>query len=302
MKEGHGGCGDQHCWMPESILVPNGGETVDIAPTLVDNNDPYGCLRTRQDSLRIIFSKDSYPPVWDQRRIIEDAIIQAAAETNNPLIRSNTEYVRGGKPHHVSILGCKFSVAYRPGKKQKDAHLADGKAEPQNLGKKNGNSCDGRKKSRRTLTSKLPPEQICRFHIRLALYPGEFWCIEPWTGNRRHRNHPRLGWDGMRRPVDSLNLYEHCKSNYEYCCALAEKVDGVEAVIRKSIADLITKVKAMEVAQTSKLNDLDAPIASSDLSVDRREKCVHETHPSEPNQKRIKGAKQRTNHQDSFLM
>jgi hypothetical protein len=54
-------CGDQHCWMPESILVRNGETTVDIAPTLVNNNDQYACLRTRQDSLRVIFSTDSYP-------------------------------------------------------------------------------------------------------------------------------------------------------------------------------------------------------------------------------------------------
>ena len=40
--------------------------------------------------------------------------------------------------------------------------------------------------------------------MRLILYPGEFWCIEPWTGNRQHRNHARLGWDEMRRPMASL--------------------------------------------------------------------------------------------------
>jgi hypothetical protein len=42
------------------------------------------CARdTRQENLRVLFSTGGYPSVWDQRRIIEDAIIQAAAEANH---------------------------------------------------------------------------------------------------------------------------------------------------------------------------------------------------------------------------
>jgi hypothetical protein len=213
MEEGRGCCGDQQCWMPESILVPNGETTVDIAPTLVDNNDQYACLRTRQDSLRVIFSTDSYPPVWDQRKIIEDAVIQAAAETNNPLIRTGTKHIGGEKPHHISTLGCKFSISYQHNKKRKDPYSVGENAEPQYrdgvrqdpiVGKKSRNRDHGRQKARRTVTTKLPSEEVCHFHVRLALYPGEFWCIEPWTGNRQHRNHPRLGWDELRRPMATL--------------------------------------------------------------------------------------------------
>jgi hypothetical protein len=67
--------GNQRNWMPESILVPNGETTEDIAPALVDRNDPFADLRRSQPSLRVIFSKSVYPPVWDQRKLIEDAII-----------------------------------------------------------------------------------------------------------------------------------------------------------------------------------------------------------------------------------
>ena len=88
---------------------PTGIDDRHFSDFLVDNHDKYASLRTRQESLRVLFSTDRYPPVWDQRRIIEDAIIQAAAETNNPLIRTNTSYFDGEKPHHVSILGCRFS-------------------------------------------------------------------------------------------------------------------------------------------------------------------------------------------------
>ena len=179
---------------------------IDISPTLLDNHDKTG--------LRVLFSTDRYPPVWDQRRIIEEALIQAAAETNNPLIRTNTSYFDGEKPHHVSILGCKkFSIPYRPHNKQRNPYFSEENTEPQYregvrrdpiVGKKNRNRDDGRKKPRRTVTFKLPAKDVCRFHIRLVLYPGEFWCIEPWTGNRRHRNHPCLGWDEIRRPMASL--------------------------------------------------------------------------------------------------
>ena len=40
---------------------------------------------------------DIYPPLWDRLQKIEDAIIVAAAETNNPLIRTGTDRIDGGK-------------------------------------------------------------------------------------------------------------------------------------------------------------------------------------------------------------
>jgi hypothetical protein len=212
-EDGRGCPGQQHCWMPESISVPNGEEMVNITPALVDKNDEYACLRKQQESLRVIFSNVMYPPVWEKRKIIEDAIIQAAAETNNPLIRTCATYIDGEKPHHVSILACKFSIYSPHDKKRKDPDSVNENEDPQYregvrldpiVGKKNRNRVNGKQKPRRTVTTKLSPDKVCHFHVRLVLYPGEYWCIEPWTGNRQHRNHPRLGWDEMRRPMASL--------------------------------------------------------------------------------------------------
>jgi hypothetical protein len=45
------------------------------------------------------------------------------------------------------------------------------------------------------VTTKLPAEQLCSFSIRLTLYPGEYWCIEPWTGNWQHTHHSELKAD-----------------------------------------------------------------------------------------------------------
>ena len=132
MQDEHACCGAQHeGWMPEPLLVPNGETTIDIAPTLADKNDPYSSLRKQQDSLRVVFSADIYPPLWDRRQKIEHAIIIAAAETNNPLIRTGTNLIDGKKAHHVSILSCKFSKPYQPDKKQKDPHTVDENSVPQ---------------------------------------------------------------------------------------------------------------------------------------------------------------------------
>ena len=220
MEDSHGCRDGQQCWLSESIMVPNGKTTIDIAPAaLVDKNDRYACLNRGLSSLRVIFSTTVYPPVWDQRKKIEDAIVLAAAESNIPLIRASAQHIKSKTktPHYVSILGCKFSVPYRNNSKSKDVPCAGENDDPQYkegvrqdpiVGKKNRNRVDGKKKPRRTVTTKLPPDALCKFHVRLVLYKGEYWCIEPWTGNREHRNHPRLSWQEMRRPMASLPVVD----------------------------------------------------------------------------------------------
>jgi hypothetical protein len=126
---------------------------------------------------------------------------------------------------------------------------------------------------------------------------GQFSQQECFAQGTHHFNHPIIA-----EIQDSSNLYQHCKSNFQYCCAVAENVGGVEAVVRKSIADLITQVKSMAIAEVSKPNDFDTPIVSSHIPVDRHRKCIRKTHPSEPNRKRIKGATQRASFKDSFLI
>jgi hypothetical protein len=213
----HGCYGGQQCWLSESILVCNGETKINIAPALVDKNDQYASIRRGQASLRVIFSTTVYPPVWDQRKKIEDAIILAAAESNIPLTRTSAQHINSKKPHYVTLLGCKFSVPYRNNSKRKDLPSAGENDDPQYregvrldpiVGKQNRNRVDGKKKPRRTVTTKLAPDALCKFHIRLCLYPGEHWCIDPWTGNREHRNHPRLNWEEMRRPMASLPVVD----------------------------------------------------------------------------------------------
>jgi hypothetical protein len=100
----------------------------------------------------------------------------------------------------------------------------------------------------------------------------------------------------------SSDLYQHCKSHFQYCCAVAENVDGVEALVRESIAELITDVKSLAIAEKSKPIDFDAPIVSSHIPMNHHTKCVRKKHPSEPQRKRIKGAKLKPNLQDSFMI
>jgi hypothetical protein len=54
------------------------------------------------------------------------------------------------------------------------------------------------------MTTKLPVEKLCSFAMRLSLYPGEYWCIEPWTENRQHTHHPELRADEQRRRMSTM--------------------------------------------------------------------------------------------------
>jgi hypothetical protein len=164
-------------WMPSSINVyaGEGVERIDIAPSLVnkDDLDPAAALRRNQTSLKIIFPVDVYPPQWEHRKKIEQAVIEAGAESNNYLIRNSTLKLKNG--NQVSVMGCRYSQPSRNWKKHIDP--------------------DEKLKARRStwgVTTKLPVGQLCSFMIKLTLYPGQYWCIEPWTGNRQHMHHPEL--------------------------------------------------------------------------------------------------------------
>ena len=52
---------------------------------------------------------------------------------------------------------------------------------------------------------------------------GQFSQQECFAQGTQKFNHP-----SQVDIQDSSDLYQHCKSNYQYCCAVAENVSGVE--------------------------------------------------------------------------
>jgi len=200
--------------MPSSINVyaGEGVERIDIAPSLTNQDDPNASLRRQQKSLRVIFPANVYPPQWEHRKTIEQAVIEAGAESNNHLVRTRTNTTTKG--NKISVIGCRYSIPYNKWKKYPNLYTIDETAHPEYKGnvridplinKQSGNRQGGQLKARRTVTTKLSPDQLCSFVIRLTLYPGEYWCIEAWTGNRQHKYHPELGNDEERCWISTVS-------------------------------------------------------------------------------------------------
>jgi hypothetical protein len=210
------------CWKTESILV-YGGEghaPIDIAPFLVDEQDGNASLmRLRK---RLEFPADVYPPSWENRKKIEDAVKNAVAKVDN--INLNvyaTDPQAKCAKFPSTTLACDMARSYRP-PKNPDEIQASVYANKDNLPrldkpgvrqdlmthKKNANRTNGKTKPKRTTTEKPPPDERCTFRIRISLDPGNCWFLPPWAGCRCHKFHSKHSPSEKRRRMDTLTEKE----------------------------------------------------------------------------------------------
>jgi hypothetical protein len=106
------------CWTPDRILVNAGADQdpIDIVPYLKDStsDDRYSSLLSTKRYLSSLdgleFPSSIYPPLWDQRSVLENAIIQAAATESTYLIHRRTRKRAGGQM--ISELVCNRGVTY----------------------------------------------------------------------------------------------------------------------------------------------------------------------------------------------
>lgn len=163
------------CWKPVSILVcaGQGREPIDIVPYLVDSQDENAALMSSRK--RVEFPASVYPPSWDNRKVIEDAVKNAVAESDNiKLVVYGTEpNVRNPR----TTFACAMARPYRAPKNPDDPKRCT------------------------PYTEKLPRDQCCPFRIRLSLDPGKCWFLPPWSGCRSHKFHPKLLPGEKRRRV-----------------------------------------------------------------------------------------------------
>ena len=133
-------------------------------------------IRRGQASLRVLFSTTVYPQVWDASSV--DLILTTISE-------------------RICLAPARITI------------LNTGRCAPgSHRGQEKSKSRSWKEKPRRIVTTKLAPDALCKFYIRLVLYKVEYWCIEPWTGNRDHRKHPPLDWEETRRPIASLPVLD----------------------------------------------------------------------------------------------
>ena len=148
----------QCCWSPQSIKIKGGPDKpdIDIMDSYFYDDVSFGGL--------IVLSPDVYPPRWEQRKTLQDAVMKAA------LLQADTSLVVGKtdrKKMTVDLICVRGRCFYSQNKRQ--------------------NYTGGRSCPRKGKPSNKPMslEDLCRFKIRITLKTGKCWFL--------HRNYKRYG-------------------------------------------------------------------------------------------------------------
>ena len=112
---------DTISWSAKYILLPAGVNKppINIADSFcIDPSDPFP---ERYSGNAIVLPPDIYPPNWESRKLVEDAVILASREhSNTELIRSES---RQSRKNPISVLACKKSRRYYDDKKSSNEDI-----------------------------------------------------------------------------------------------------------------------------------------------------------------------------------
>jgi hypothetical protein len=224
-------------WKPESIRVfaGEGKPTIEIMGYLKDQNHPHSELMGSRK--RLEFPSEVYPPNEASRRIIEDAIINAAATVDVHLIRQKTER---SKNVFATVLGCENSKTYYARKGSSNVEnkvyedmdtseqcsVKDGIKHDNFINRRAAQRPNGKKDPKRCYTLKPPPGQTCSFSVRICLDPGKCWYLPSWAGNAYH-NHEKLGVDEKRRRMVTLTDREQYEAGVFSRHGMAGQTAGI---------------------------------------------------------------------------
>lgn len=190
-------------WSPESLLIPGSGN---------DFIDLMSAKCSAEEMLlgrRLEFPPDVYPPRFDARSKLTDAIIQAGLKGNQQLVVAKVD-----SKNKLVIVQCSLGRTYYATSKNNDANkesneaiygLAPNDTDYYNPSYKDGIRADrivrkhdadrlgGRSGARRTATSKPPLKCVCKFGFTLKLVPGSSWHLKKTdVPDKFCHNHPEL--------------------------------------------------------------------------------------------------------------
>lgn len=228
-------------WTPLKIEINPGNEfsTINIMEAFTNKGKPLLPLsrmaskfaKINKDKPVIVFPPSIFPPIWSERKVIEKAIICAAAD------HGNTDLIRGrtNPKKFYTILSCKFGRRYYHKKKgynpksgeiynnckeddddedddaENGGYLAlpeykQGIREDRFINKnKASRGIKGKSMAKRTNTLKPPLEKKCQFQIMLQLIPGKHWFIAKAPMETGCHNHTRLANYEKNRSRSSLS-------------------------------------------------------------------------------------------------
>jgi len=229
------------CWSPERIEISAGASkpAINIMDCFCfDEDDPYAILKVKSrkhkkmmDNDIIILPPELYPPNWDDRVIVETAIIKAAAlQGHTQLLRT-----RSDRSKCQTILGCVRSRRYyhsefghNPSNEEiylnstdhdennnpnSDATYKPNIRLDRMVNKsKASRGLIGKNMEKRTVTTKPPLENLCKFSIILYLLPGSYWYVKRKTYKEKaQHNHMKLSNSESCRKSNSYSPEELAK-------------------------------------------------------------------------------------------
>jgi hypothetical protein len=210
------------CWKSEKILVDMGPgrEPIDIVPYLADPDDDVESAARHRLEPPLVFCDKMYPPLWEERKKVMDAVKHAVAKVDNVNLNLYRSNPNDEKPS--IIFSCDMSRPYRPPKnpneiqatvyeENKELLSRIDKPDIRNdvmVNKRLGNRTNGQSEARRTHTWKPPQGECCPYRIRVVLKRKECWYIPSGSGCRCHKFHPKHTTSAKRRRMDTCTEKE----------------------------------------------------------------------------------------------
>lgn len=242
-------------WRSPPIYVhcgPNHDPIEITLPFSINPHDPCRNLLLADATKIVRFPPEEFPPQWEDRDLIADAIITAALhDANAELIKAYTNPKPSKSGERSFALECKYgrrhynkslnnivegdtngttnSTQYKPGVRQ------------DKLVNKDKASRGTRKAPKRGSTTKPTLEQRCIFRIKVVLKPGEYWCIKPSTTDRCCHNHMKLEKGEVARRTSTLSDEE--RENAAIVSTYANNQEGNARVYKNPIMGTHTDCK-----------------------------------------------------------
>lgn len=216
-------------WKSVSIKIPNkkGKDDIDIISAF---SMPYeGKVNTTlapQVCHNVWFPLEVlYPPTWDDKNILFNAIAKAAKDqTNTVLILGSSNKKLNNHGEIYMTMKCNQGRRYYA--------QGDAKKKNRNVWKrrkrslfmvlpmptaqnpivlsttKKSSTTDGKMKKRRYMTTKPDVdggEKLCSFKLRLLLKPGSYWRLQCVVKRKGYHNHLKKAVDELQVPISRLN-------------------------------------------------------------------------------------------------
>ena len=200
---------EQHHWKADLIPIPNVPGKPPLNLSVIFSGSEF-CKSSESLSL----PPEIYPPKWDERKKVEDIIMESALKNGGiNLVRGQTKCIKGKNVRHTYLV-CNHGICYRAPKKG-DSVEKENKENYTKAGVKlsrivnKGASSRGPQaiyEAKRAQSVKpMEKSEKCNFQFRLTLHDGDHWSISHRPKCDAWHNHPKINVEEDRGSVNHMS-------------------------------------------------------------------------------------------------